>query len=154
MEMVELVEVFIRERLPEHDEKVGMINRIVDCIIADREIRKVEDIVSRFNVSRRTLQRMFVRYVGVSPKWMVWRYRLQQAADRLADGEAVSWPEMALDLGYFDQAHFIKGFKALVGVPLAEYVKNVGSHLTASLKAGETEAPATPIRARPDPPFA
>jgi AraC-like DNA-binding protein len=55
------------------------------------------------------------------------RYRLHDAADRLAEGESVNWPDLALDLGYFDQAHFIKDFKAIVGVPPAEYARSIGS---------------------------
>ena len=126
-EMIELAETFIRERLPERDENVVTINRVVDLIAADREITKVDDLVSRLNLSKRTLQRIFSRYVGVGPKWVIRRYRLHEAADRLADGEVVDWPDMALDLGYFDQAHFIKDFKAIVGVSPAEYVRNIGS---------------------------
>ena len=38
----------------------------------------------------------------------------------MADGEG-DWASMALDLGYFDQAHFIKAFKAVVGRSPADY---------------------------------
>lgn len=126
-EMVELAEDFICERLPERDENVAAVNRIVDSIVADREITKVDDLASRVDMSKRSLQRLFSNYVGVSPKWVIRRYRLHEAADRLAGGEAFDWPNMALDLGYFDQAHFIKDFKAIVGVSPAEYARNVGS---------------------------
>lgn len=122
--MVELAEAFLRERLPEQDQTVEVINQIVNRIIADREITKVDDIVSRFNLSKRTLQRLFSQYVGVSPKWVIKRSRLQEAADQLAMGEATNWPEMALKLGYFDQAHFIKEFKAIVGKSPVEYAHN------------------------------
>jgi AraC-like DNA-binding protein len=49
------------------------------------------------------------------------RYRLQEAADQVADSEVVDWAKLALDLGYFDQAHFIKDFKTIVGRTPAEY---------------------------------
>ena len=124
-EMVEVVELFLRARLPERDEMVEVVGRVVECIVSDREIVRVEDIVNRLDLNKRTLQRIFSRYVGVSPKWTIRRYRLHEAADCLADGEAVNWSEMALDLGYFDQAHFIKGFKALIGVPPGEYAKRI-----------------------------
>jgi AraC-like DNA-binding protein len=57
------------------------------------------------------------------------RYRLQEAAEQLAGAEIVNWPKMALDLGYFDQAHFIKDFKMIVGRTPAEYARSVGSGL-------------------------
>jgi AraC-like DNA-binding protein len=124
--MVALAEQFIRERLPERDENVAVINRIVDRIIADRTITKVDDMVSRLNVNKRTLQRLFSQYVGVSPKWVIRRYRLHEAAEQMAEGDVLDWSKLAVDLGYFDQAHFIKDFKAIVGSAPAEYAKNIG----------------------------
>jgi AraC-like DNA-binding protein len=123
--MIELADNFIRERLPERDENVSSINRIVDCVVGDREIIKVDDIVSRFGISKRTLQRLFSQYVGVSPKWMIKRYRLHEAMEQLASGDVADWPKMALELGYFDQAHFIKDFKTIVGKSPAEYAKDI-----------------------------
>jgi len=125
--MIALVEQFLRARLPERDEHVVVINQIVDRIIADREITRVDNLVSRFSISKRTLQRLFSHYVGVSPKWVIRRYRLQGAAERLAEGEAVDWPKLALDVGYFDQAHFINDFKTIIGKTPAEYVRHMSS---------------------------
>lgn len=124
-EMVEAAEVFLRDRMPERDETVEVVGRVVECTVSDREIVRVEDVADRLNLNKRTLQRIFNKYVGVSPKWVIRRYRLHEAADRLAEGGAVNWPEMALDLGYFDQAHFIKDFKAVVGKAPAEYARNI-----------------------------
>ncbi|HJU40524.1 MAG TPA: helix-turn-helix domain-containing protein, partial [Tahibacter sp.] len=61
------------------------------------------------------LQRLFGDYVGASPKWVINRYRLHEAVERLAAGDAVDWADLALELGYFDQAHFNRDFKRLVG---------------------------------------
>jgi AraC-like DNA-binding protein len=74
------------------------------------------------------LQRIFSQYVGVSPKWVIKRYRLHEAAEQLAGGEVVDWPKIALELGYFDQAHFIKDFKTIVGESPAEYIKKINSN--------------------------
>ena len=126
-EMVELAEKFLRERLPELDKNVRIINEIVDYIIDHQEITKVDDIVGRLNLNKRTLQRLFRLYVGVSPKWVIQRYRLHEAAERLADGEVLDWPSIVVELGYSDQAHFIKDFKAIVGRTPAEYAKYIGS---------------------------
>ena len=124
-EMREIGEHFLHERFPERDENVAEVNRIVDYIIAHPEVTRVDDIVNCLNLNKRTLQRLFSQYVGVSPKWVIQRYRLHEVAERLADDKAVDCTEMALDLGYFDQAHFIKDFKAIVGWTPAEYAKRV-----------------------------
>jgi AraC-like DNA-binding protein len=123
--MVEQAEQFLRARLPERDPQVELINQIVDRIVAERAIIAVDSLVERFSVSKRTLQRMFSQYVGVSPKWVIMRYRLQEAAEQMAAGAITSWTKLALDLGYFDQAHFIKDFKAIVGQTPAEYARSL-----------------------------
>ncbi len=121
--MVKLMEDFLRARLPEEDENVGVIRQVVDQIIADREITKVDNLVSQLTITKRTLQRLFSQYVGVSPKWVIQRYRLHEVAERVASGEVVDWPKLALELGYFDQAHFIKDFKTIVGKAPAAYAR-------------------------------
>jgi AraC-like DNA-binding protein len=121
-ERIEIAETYLRERLPAHDPKIDEVNRIMDLILADREITKVEDLVQHSGVGKRTLQRLFSEYVGVSPKWVINRYRLHEALERAAAGEFVDWTSLALDLGYFDQPHFIRDFKKLVGKTPTEYV--------------------------------
>ena len=74
----------------------------------------------------RSLQRTFNKYVGVSPKWVIRRYRLQEAAEALACGHAESMRDLALRLGYFDQAHFIRDFKAVVGKTPHAYAREDG----------------------------
>jgi AraC-like DNA-binding protein len=80
-----------------------------------------DELAARHAMSQRTLQRLFRRYVGVSPKWVLQRYRLHEAAERIAEGRDGDWAATALELGYFDQAHFIRDFKALIGASPAQY---------------------------------
>ena len=89
-------------------------------MLEDPAITRVEHLCAHAGYSKRTLQRLFREYVGVTPKWVLDRIRLHEAAERMADGGA-DWASMALDLGYFDQAHFIKAFKAVVGRSPADY---------------------------------
>jgi len=118
---IELAEAFLLGCHPEVDPRIGLLNEIVGGIARDREITRVEHISERSGLGTRTLQRLFGRYVGVSPKWVIQRYRLHEALARVDLGEVVDWAALALDLGYFDQAHFINDFKALVGRAPAEY---------------------------------
>ena len=90
------------------------------AMLADPAITRVEHLCALAGCSKRTLQRLFREYVGVTPKWVLQRIRLHEAAERMADGEG-DWAGMAIDLGYFDQAHFIKAFKAVVGRSPADY---------------------------------
>jgi AraC-like DNA-binding protein len=118
--LVELVEGFLRERWPPPDPQVELVQRIVAALLHDRTIARVDDVTEMFNINPRTLQRMFQRYVGVSPKWVLRRYRLHEAAAVLAQERHRPWAEVAAELGYFDQSHFIRDFTAAIGMtPLA-----------------------------------
>lgn len=125
--MVKGVEDLLRQFQPQPDVTITLINQIMDCIVDDRTITRVDDLVRQIGINKRTLQRLFNEYVGVSPKWTIQRYRLHEAAETLAAsaGDAVDWSKLALELGYFDQSHFIKDFKAIIGQTPAEYVKGL-----------------------------
>src|SRR5690606_19758258 len=61
-------------------------------------------------------QRLFKEYIGVSPKWVIDRYRMIAAVEALNDSADSNLTELAHRLGYFDQAHFSKAFSALTGL--------------------------------------
>jgi AraC-like DNA-binding protein len=92
-------------------------------MLHDRSISRVDDVTERFNLGPRTLQRLFQRYVGVSPKWVLRRYRLHEAAAALARDQDRPWAEVAAGLGYFDQSHFIRDFTAAIGMTPVAYAQ-------------------------------
>jgi len=113
--------VFLRGALPPRDPVVDQVAAVVQRILDDREIRRVDDVARLVGGSPRALQRLFSEYVGVSPKWVIRRYRLHDAIERMDAGDVVDWSSLALELGYFDQAHFIRDFKSLVGRTPGDY---------------------------------
>lgn len=113
-EIAQGVEAVLLAHVPASDPHIAMVNRLVDAIADNREIVRVEQVVALSGLGQRALQRLFREYVGVTPKWVIQRYRLLEAADRLATGET-DGARVAQELGYFDQAHFIRDFKAIVG---------------------------------------
>ena len=122
---VGLAEAFLRERAPRRDATVERVRDLVERMASDPELARVEQVATLARCDRRTLQRLFRSYVGVSPKWVLQRYRLHEAAEQIADGSAGSIADLALRLGYFDQAHFIRDFKAIVGRPPGAYAEAI-----------------------------
>ncbi len=119
-EQIAGIEAGLRAHDPQPDPRVREIAGLHAAMLADPEITRVEHLCALAGCSPRTLQRLFREYVGVTPKWVLQRIRLHEAAERMVEGEG-DWASLALDLGYFDQAHFIKAFKAVVGRSPAEY---------------------------------
>ena len=90
----------------------------------DRAVRRLGDLCERSGIGARTLQRMFLQYAGVSPTWVLRRYRLLEAAESVREGKPVSWAEIAADLGYADQAHLTRDFRAAIGQTPAAYAES------------------------------
>jgi AraC-like DNA-binding protein len=114
-EQVAAVERFIARRLPGADPGFDLVSEVVADMLRSPLGAKVEDVAARHGLSARTLQRLFRTYIGLGPKWVLQRYRLHEAAERMAAGEANDLTRLALDLGYFDLAHFTRHFRRAVG---------------------------------------
>ncbi|TVX93712.1 helix-turn-helix domain-containing protein [Paenibacillus agilis] len=124
VQLVESMLAAVIERLPEVEPDMLFVSEAVANIQSDRTIMKVDDVVQRTGLHIRKLQRLFDRYVGVSPKWVIQRYRLHEAAASMEAGEATDWSQFSIDLGYYDQSHFIRDFKAIIGRSPEEYIRN------------------------------
>jgi AraC-like DNA-binding protein len=97
-------------------------------ISADRTLCRVEDLATRTGIETRSLQRLFADHVGLSPKRVIRRYRLLEAAEAAAGGLSVSWAEVAAELGFSDQAHLTRDFTAAFGLSPGRYVaQNAGT---------------------------
>jgi AraC-like DNA-binding protein len=119
--MVALAEDLLGSLLPERDPAAERVAAMVARITADPSLRRVDQLAAALDVPVRRLQRLFADYVGVSPKWVMRRARLHEAAERAEGGGHVDWAALASDLGYADQAHLTRDFTTTIGVPPARY---------------------------------
>ncbi len=96
---------------------------LLDVMVADRHLVRVDDVARRAGVGVRSLQRLFAQWVGVSPKAVLARFRLQDAAAAIDAGEVEDLAGLAVSLGWFDQAHFSRDFRAAVGTTPSAYLR-------------------------------
>ncbi|MFI6261569.1 DUF6597 domain-containing transcriptional factor [Micromonospora sp. NPDC051006] len=110
---------------PEADPVTDEVIRLVEEIRTDRTVLRVDEFARRHGLSTRRLQRLFLDRVGVGPKWVIRRYRLQEAIEQAADGPQPDWARLAADLGYSDQAHLVREFTAATGTSPAAYARSL-----------------------------
>lgn len=122
-EMAALADRFLLERLPAGppDPRVAEVAALVERITASPQLFRVDALARELDMPVRRLQRLFADYVGVSPKWVLRRARLHEAAARADSGTGIDWAALAADLGYADQAHLTRDFTAAVGAPPGRY---------------------------------
>ncbi|QFG24515.1 helix-turn-helix domain-containing protein [Actinomadura sp. WMMB 499] len=114
---------FLLPRLPAPDPVAAEVAEMVARLTAAPSVFRVGQAAELLHVSSRTLQRLFAEYVGASPKWVLRRARLHEAATRADRGDPVDWAALAGELGYYDQAHLVRDFTAAVGEPPARYAR-------------------------------
>lgn len=107
------------EPSPAYLELQDLVGRMVD----DRALVRVEQVAALAGTSVRSVQRSFAHFVGVSPKAVLARYRLQDAAAAMDAGEVDDLAGLAASLGWFDQAHFSRDFRAVVGTTPSAYLR-------------------------------
>lgn len=118
--MVAAAESMLMPALPEPDSAALLAAHAVAAAAIEHGPVTVAGLAVKVGVNERSLQRLFSNYVGVSPKWVIQRYRLQEAMAHLSTNEAVDLAGLAHALGFFDQAHLTRDFTKLVGCsPLA-----------------------------------
>lgn len=111
---------FFGALLPKPAADAELLAELVAAATDDRTVTSVEALRARAGLHLRELQRWFRDAVGISPKWMIQRYRLHEALLALERSDR-TLAELAAELGYADQSHFTRDFRALVGVPPSRY---------------------------------
>ncbi|MFF5231400.1 DUF6597 domain-containing transcriptional factor [Dactylosporangium sp. NPDC000521] len=117
------IDAFLAEALPPPDPAGDAAAACVRRAATTADLRRVDDLAVACGLGVRHLQRLFAEHVGVSPKWLLRRFRLQEVTDVLAaaPGAPVDWAGLAADLGYVDQAHLSRDFTAMFGEPPTAY---------------------------------
>jgi AraC-like DNA-binding protein len=123
--MVDYITQFLTSRAPSPDNSASLSAQLIELILKDSTILTVDRLAALSGISVRSLQRLFKDYIGVPPKWVIRRYRLHELVERLNSGQVWEGAQLALDLGYADQAHLIRDFRKLVGYTPTVY-RNLG----------------------------
>ncbi|MBD1362717.1 helix-turn-helix transcriptional regulator [Mucilaginibacter sp. ZT4R22] len=77
-------------------------------------LENINAVASRYGISSRYLQTIFLNYSGLSPNLFTKIARFQKSLSLVA-GTELSLTTIAYECGYFDQSHFIKDFKFFTG---------------------------------------
>lgn len=118
----QIIEELLLVNAPTLSSKSRFSRQIVEEFNGKTELFKVADAARLFDLSPRALQRLFETHIGASPKWVIDRYRMLEAVEVLNQGGQPHLTDLAQELGYHDQAHFIHAFKKLTGNTPSHYL--------------------------------
>lgn len=91
------------------------VSEAIHGIIESKGLITVTSLCETMKLNERTLQRHFVKYVGVSPKKFAKIIQFQSSLNQLSDRIHANLTEIVYESGYADQSHFIRNFKTFTG---------------------------------------
>ncbi|QFY12703.1 helix-turn-helix domain-containing protein [Nonomuraea phyllanthi] len=118
---IAIIEAFLLGLEPRQDPQAEEAAALVALAEGDVSVTRVDELAALSGRSVRSLQRLFRDHVGIGPKWVIRRFRLHEAAERVYQG--LDLATLAAELGYTDQAHLTRDFTAAVGMPPAAYAR-------------------------------
>jgi AraC-like DNA-binding protein len=121
-ERVHLLTQFLLQRLDENQTSDPLINHLIQTREV-QESQQVSDIVRKYHISERQLERKFKLSVGVPPKKLQRIARFEQALQRLSKTGYRQLASISYELEYVDQSHFIKDFKLFSGLTPYAFVR-------------------------------
>src|SRR5262245_15421914 len=89
----------------------------------------IGEVTGRVGLSPKRFIRLFTAEVGLTPKLFCRIRRFQGVLRTIRCSPRVDWARVALDCGYYDQAHFIRDFRAFCGLSPTAYLRVWGEHL-------------------------
>lgn len=119
MHRIELIQETLTKIRPENFTEMP-IEKAIAVIFSEKGLISVADICDAAATSERQLERLFKKYIGLSPKFysriIRFSYVFQVVQEREMNGI-----ELGLESGFYDQSHFIKNFKAFTGEDPSRY---------------------------------
>lgn len=120
---INIILSFLEEQLKKHNKETKSIDNAIKLIRETKGEYTIEELCNKLNIHHKTLERGFINTVGTTPKVFSRATRFLHLCHHLKEYENLTMTQLAHRLGYYDQAHFIKDFKAFSGITPKEYFK-------------------------------
>jgi AraC-like DNA-binding protein len=90
---------------------------------------RVRGVTGKIGMSQRRAAQLFHEQIGVSPKTFHRVRRFQHTLTRLRGVWRVDWADLAVECGYYDQAHLSHDFRQIAGMTPSAYLAAATEHL-------------------------
>ncbi len=115
------LEVFLANEFGPRPASHPMVDFALSHIARAPRMSSVSEMAAQTGWSVRRFSQVFRERVGLSPKAWCRLQRFQRALRQVHAGADVAWAELAVECGYYDQAHFANEFRAFSGIDVTTY---------------------------------
>ncbi|QKJ30958.1 AraC family transcriptional regulator [Mucilaginibacter mali] len=103
-----------------HSVTTTPVTAAIDLIFKQNGMVTVKEMTEAACIGERQLERLFKRYVGLTPKYYARIIRFNYIF-QIVQSKSASWADVVYQAGYYDQSHFIRDFKAFTGEDPSAY---------------------------------
>lgn len=101
------------------------IQLAIHLILKTHGTMSIKDLRDKLCVAERTLERHFLKEIGVTAKQFARIIQFSSALQKMTDADYVTLTEVGYDSGFSDQSHFIRSFKRYTGKTPKEYLQHI-----------------------------
>lgn len=117
--LITQIEKYLSSQIPTKPAPVASF--AADAIHQTRGTVSIADLCTQLDVSERTLERSFKKYIGMAPKYYARIIRFNHIFE-LIQNKSLRWADLVYESGYYDQSHFIRDFKKFSGEDPTRYI--------------------------------
>jgi len=125
---IEILCSFLRSRNKEKKVPENF-RKLLRNLTREKSFLTVNELAEKYGVSKKTIERYFLKFVGINPKTYLMILRLNKVFEYIYSNPENSMYEVINKCGYFDQAHFIKDFKKISGETPFSFFRNESNSL-------------------------
>lgn len=120
---LEVLDHLLIQQLNENRQVCNSIRYATDRILQYSGKEVIAELLETLDLNERTFQRMFKKYVGITPTQYRRICQFQQSFGQLRNKRFDKISEVAYDNGFADQSHFIRSFKEFTQITPNDYLK-------------------------------
>lgn len=122
-EKVEALHQFILSQVTANQRECMIIRYATDKMLESPETDVLAQMLQELSLTERTFQRIFKKYVGITPSEYRRICQFQMAFYQLKSGQFDKLTDVAYTNGYFDQSHYIRSFKEFTAITPNDYLQ-------------------------------
>ena len=108
-------------------DRLSPVQKAIGNLAANGGSVRLDDMARATGLGLRQFRRRCIEETGLSPKHLARIGRFRRACSHMNQRTEIDWADLALEFGYYDQAHFINEFRALSGLTPAAYQRELAN---------------------------